>query len=120
MEKPGEHVEQLHDTTQQNVADIVGKLAVDYLQLVVEGARSYQNEMEKSEQMPFLLRNIKSIARANARFLDGVAARVQMASEIMAHAKSQTSAQEGIDYEKLAQMVADKLAAMQEAKKSNS
>jgi hypothetical protein len=108
MEKPDENASRAQSTG-RNVTDIVSRIAVDYMQLVVDGARVYQHEMERDTNIPFLLRNIKGIAKANARFLDGVAARIQIAGDIIHHNQLKGPIQEPIDYEKLAGMVAEKL-----------
>lgn len=97
------------DDTARNLSDIASRLAADYLQLVADGARVYQHEMEHGSNIPFLLRNIKGIARANARFLEGVAARIQIANEIIRQNKGKWNIPEPIDYEKLAELVAEKL-----------
>lgn len=108
MEKPEETAGHINDTA-KNLSDIASRIASDYLQLVADGAKVYQREMEQGSNIPFFLRNVKGIARANARFLEWVAARIQIASEIIRQNKGKWNIQEPIDYEKLANMVAEKL-----------
>lgn len=76
-----------------------------------EASQAFSNELEGTNRFPDLMgRSVAGMIRANARLLDEVATVVRQASDGFV-ARSRTLADEDFDYERLADMVAERLRA---------
>jgi hypothetical protein len=76
-----------------------------------EASQAFSNELEGTNRFPDLMgRSVAGMIRANARLLDEVATVVRQASDGFV-ARSRTVADEDFDYERLADMVAERLRA---------
>jgi hypothetical protein len=76
-----------------------------------EASQAFSNELEGTNRFPDLMgRSVAAMIRANARLLDEVATVVRQASDGFV-ARSRTRPDEDFDYERLADMVAERLRA---------
>ncbi|MGH9258483.1 MAG: hypothetical protein ACRD08_01100 [Acidimicrobiales bacterium] len=76
-----------------------------------EASQAFSNELEGTNRFPDLMgRSVAAMIRANARLLDEVATVVRQASDGFV-ARSRTRPDQDFDYERLADMVAERLRA---------
>ncbi|HZA86943.1 MAG TPA: hypothetical protein VE466_08695 [Acidimicrobiales bacterium] len=74
-----------------------------------EASQAFSNELEGTNRFPKLMgRSVAGVLRANARLLDEVATVVREAADEMGE-RPRRSAEPGLDYERLADLVAARL-----------
>ena len=112
-------MEQRHDENRSG--ETVGRSRADedlttrFTRGVVDGfteaSQAFSNELEGTNRFPDLMgRSVAAMIRANARLLDEIATVVRQASDGFV-ARSRTQPDEDFDYERLADMVAERLRA---------
>ena len=113
--EPGDQfVRNIHDDDQPDGEDIPTRLTRGVVDGFTEASEAFSRELEGTNRFPDLMgRSVAGVIRANARLLDEVATLVRQTSDGLSvrSGRATGNTHDELDYERLADLVAARLAA---------